>query len=91
MAGQDAMFFCDHVIEELPRISLALISSILLISFHNESEMMRDVRHRLRLMPHSVDLKQSLPGVLMVTWEDNETVISETLRPSSDISRGSPR
>lgn len=72
-AGQDAMFFCDHVIEELLRISLATISSILLISFHNESEMMRDVRQRLRLMPHSIDLKQSLPGVLMATWEDNET------------------
>ncbi|OQD94904.1 hypothetical protein PENSOL_c023G00732 [Penicillium solitum] len=72
-AGQDAMIFCDHVIEELLRISLATISSILLISFHNKSEMMREVRHRLRLMPHSIDLKQSLPGMLMVTWEDNET------------------
>ena len=78
-AGQGAVFFCDHIIEELLRISLATISSILPISFHNENEMMRDVRHRLRLMPHSIDLKQSLPGVLMVTWEDNETELFRRL------------
>lgn len=73
MAEQDAVLLCDHVIEELLRISLATISSILPISFHNEKEMMRDVRHRLRFMPRNVALKQTLPGAMMVTWEDNET------------------
>lgn len=74
MAGADAPFFCDHIIEELLRKALPIIFRTAPMSRTTKNGILRRIRHRLRHIPHSIMLKQ-MPQIkgLVVTWEDNET------------------
>jgi hypothetical protein len=48
-------------------------------------EIVQDVRHTLRLIPKRVIPKQSLTGILVVSWEDNETeLFLEILWPTAE-------
>jgi hypothetical protein len=74
MTGREASFFCDHIIDELLRVSWSSIfkhSSMLRAA---ENKTLRHIRDLLRYMPHSIKVRQTnQKGYLMVTWEDNET------------------
>ena len=74
MAGADAPFFCDHIIEELLRKALPTIFRTDPMSRTTENGILRQIRHCLRHMPHSIMLKPMPQNKgLVVTWEDNET------------------
>ena len=74
MTGPDAPFFCDHIIEELLRKALPTIFRTAPMSRAIENGVLRQIRHRLRHMPHSIASGQ-MPQIkgLVITWEDNET------------------
>jgi hypothetical protein len=74
MTGKEAPYFCEHIVEELLKISLGSIFRPLSISRAAENAFLRQVRHLLRYMPHSIKvMPASQMGCLMIIWEDNET------------------
>jgi hypothetical protein len=73
VAAQDAVVFCDHIIENVLSMLLATVFSTAPTSYRSKMQTVQHVRHMLRLMPQRVVLKQSLPGMLVFSWEDNET------------------
>jgi hypothetical protein len=73
MAGPYALFFCDHIVEELIRRALPIIFRTAPMSRATENRVVRQIRHRLRYMPHSITSTQLFPVKgLMISWEDNE-------------------
>lgn len=74
VAEQEGSFFCDHVVEELIKISLPQITRPVAVPRGIENTILRQIRNSLRYMPHSIKVIQtSQRGCLMITWEDNET------------------
>lgn len=73
MAGPNAPFYCDHIIEELLRKVLPTIFRLAPMTRAAENGVIRQIRQRLRHMPHSITLgrKAQING-LTITWEDNE-------------------
>jgi hypothetical protein len=73
MAGPNAPFYCDHIIEELLRKALPTIFRLAPMTRAAENGVIRQIRQRLRHMPHSITLERiaQING-LTITWEDNE-------------------
>lgn len=74
MSRSNSPFLCDHIIEELLRLSLSEIFKPSIPSREWTNAFLRQVRFFLRYMPHSIKSIQELKsGLLKITWEDNET------------------
>ncbi|KAF3399844.1 hypothetical protein F1880_008366 [Penicillium rolfsii] len=81
LADTNAPFFCCHVVEELLVRSIASMFKAHPTDRPAEMKFMRQIRRRLRYLPHSIKLKLYLGGIL-VSWEDNETESFRTLGSS---------
>ncbi|KAJ6068192.1 uncharacterized protein N7446_005251 [Penicillium canescens] len=84
VAAKDAVVFCDHIIENVLSMLSATVFSTAPIFYRSKMQTVHEmmlpkmqrvlhVKHALRLMPQRVILKQSLPGMLVVSWENSET------------------
>lgn len=73
--GEQAYFFCDHVVEELYGLAIELMShehQMLHQPFQLPSHARDHVRDRLRQMPRMVQAIPSPRGGIRVTWTDGE-------------------
>ncbi|KAJ6016435.1 hypothetical protein N7540_011026 [Penicillium herquei] len=71
MSGQNAPFFCGHVVEELMQLAVKSIFQIPIPLTTTERRYARHIRRLLASMPHSIELIPILQGGLLVTWDDN--------------------
>ncbi|OKO94068.1 hypothetical protein PENSUB_11880 [Penicillium subrubescens] len=68
------------MVEELLVRSLASMFKAHPTSRTAEVRFMRQIRRRLRYLPHSIQLKP-YPGSILVSWEDNKTESVRKLGP----------
>ncbi|KAJ6004667.1 hypothetical protein N7540_013036 [Penicillium herquei] len=71
MSGQNAPFFCGHVVEELMQLAVKSIFQIPIALTTTERRYTRHIRRLLASMPHSIKLSSIKPVGLLVTWNDN--------------------